>query len=52
MLEKISSKFLDCFTNFVTLLIKKILQLFIVDARIKDFGDFIFFVMINFDQKC
>ena len=49
--EKIGSKYLNSFDHFVILLINKILRIFMVDARIKDFGDFKFFFAINLDWR-
>ena len=44
---KINSRNPSLFAHFITLLLNKILQFFIIDARIKDFGDFEFFFAIN-----
>ena len=48
---KIGSRFPSPFTHFVTLPMNQIFQFFMVDARIKDFGNFEFFFAINFDWR-
>ena len=48
-IDKIHSRFLGLITHFVTLLMNKILQFLIVDAKIMDFGNFKFFFAINLD---
>ena len=45
--DKVGSRFPSPFTHLVTLLMNKILQLFTVEARIKDLKDFEFFFAIN-----
>ena len=48
-IDKIGINFLDPFSHFVILPMNKIFQLFMVDAKIKDFKDFEFFFIINLD---
>ena len=49
--DKVGSRFPSPFADFVTLSINKIFQFLLIDARIKDLGDFEFFFVINLDWR-